>query len=316
MKLGLVGIGAIATKQHMPALKDNPDIELVAAASHEGSAPGVPNFSSLSEMLAGAEVEAVALCVPPAARHALAREAIASGRHVFMEKPPTMTLGALNDLTAMAAAAGVTLFASWHSRHAAAVAPLKAALGEANLRAVTVEWKENVRVFHPGQRWIWEPGGFGVFDPGINAFSILTEALPRPLMVRDATHYVPANAATPIRAELAFADTAGVPLSATFDFDHRDEAIWSIVVESDAGTFTLSEGGKRLTRDGAVLVDEEDIEYGSLYDHFVALVTEGRSDVDARPLQLVADCMLLARVVTVEPFVDDGAEGSSGAASG
>jgi D-galactose 1-dehydrogenase len=26
----------------------------------------------------------------------------------------------------------------------------------------------------PGQRWIWEPGGFGVFDPGINAFSIAT----------------------------------------------------------------------------------------------------------------------------------------------
>ena len=39
-------------------------------------------------------------------------------------------------------------------------------------------WKEDVHHWHPGQRWIWEPGGFGVFDPGINALSVLTEILP------------------------------------------------------------------------------------------------------------------------------------------
>ncbi len=37
--------------------------------------------------------------------------------------------------------------------------------------------KEDVRRWHPGQDWIWEAGGFGVFDPGINALSILTEVL-------------------------------------------------------------------------------------------------------------------------------------------
>jgi D-galactose 1-dehydrogenase len=43
---------------------------------------------------------------------------------------------------------------------------------------VNVIWREDVRVWHPGQDWIWQPGGLGVFDPGINALSIITHILP------------------------------------------------------------------------------------------------------------------------------------------
>jgi D-galactose 1-dehydrogenase len=46
-----------------------------------------------------------------------------------------------------------------------------------------VEWKEDVRQWHPGQQWIWQPGGLGVFDPGINALSIVTWMLPRPIFL-------------------------------------------------------------------------------------------------------------------------------------
>ena len=45
------------------------------------------------------------------------------------------------------------------------------------IRRVECTWKEDVRVWHPGQAWIWEPG-IGVFDPGINALSVLTRILP------------------------------------------------------------------------------------------------------------------------------------------
>ena len=47
------------------------------------------------------------------------------------------------------------------------------------LRRGRITGKEDVHFWHPGQRWIFEPGGFGVFDPGINALSILTDILPR-----------------------------------------------------------------------------------------------------------------------------------------
>ena len=43
---------------------------------------------------------------------------------------------------------------------------------ERTIRTLTVAWKEDVRIWHPGQAWIWKAGGLGVFDPGINALSI------------------------------------------------------------------------------------------------------------------------------------------------
>jgi len=52
-------------------------------------------------------------------------------------------------------------------------------ISERSIDRVTVAWCENVRQWHPGQDWLWRPGGFGVFDPGINALSIITVDPPR-----------------------------------------------------------------------------------------------------------------------------------------
>ena len=122
LKLGIVGIGEIARKQHLPVIAAHPDVTLVAAASHHGTVPHVPTLPTTGEMIdAVPEVEAVVLCVPPSARYEAAREAISRRRHVFLEKPPGTTVAEVRDLAAQAEAAGVTLFASWHSRFAPAV---------------------------------------------------------------------------------------------------------------------------------------------------------------------------------------------------
>ncbi|BBI53534.1 hypothetical protein HORIV_59550 [Vreelandella olivaria] len=97
-----------------------------------------------------------------------------------MKKPPGATLSEVEDLIATAAKQGVSLFAAWHSRFAPGVAQAKQWLRERQVQRVEIEWKEDVRVWHPGQAWIWQPGGMGVFDPGINALSIATEILPQP----------------------------------------------------------------------------------------------------------------------------------------
>src|SRR3546814_6448955 len=64
-------------------------------------------------------------------------------------------------------------------------------------RRVDIVWKEDVRRWHPGQQWIWEAGGFGVLDPGINALSIATRILPRHFYLRDGLPEIPANRAAP-----------------------------------------------------------------------------------------------------------------------
>jgi D-galactose 1-dehydrogenase len=168
--------------------------------------------------------------------------------------------------------------------------------------SVRIAWKEDVRVWHPGQAWIFEPGGLGVFDPGINALSILTRILPQPLFVTSADLAFPANRDAPIAATLALSDAQGLKITAEFDFRQTGPQSWDIDLDTDGGPVTLSMGGARLRAGGKQLVDAADAEYAGLYHRFRELAATGESDVDLAPLQLVADAFLLGRRRTVEPF--------------
>lgn len=303
IRLGLVGLGQIARSQHLGAIAAAPGFELVAAASRQGTLPGLPVFNSLDAMLASdVELDAVALCTPPQDRHALAAEALEAGLHVLLEKPPGASISELGPLVAKAERSRRTLFATWHSRFAPAVAPARAFLARHRPRSVEIIWKEDVRVWHPGQDWIFEPGGLGVFDPGINALSILTAIMPEPVFVTRASLSFPANRQAPIAAALDLADGSGLPIHAELDFRQEGEQSWDIQVETEAGRLTLASGGATLSHDGRILVDEPEREYAEIYRRFEALIAEGRSDVDLAPLTLVADAFMLGRRLTVEPF--------------
>ncbi|TCP33381.1 Gfo/Idh/MocA family oxidoreductase [Sphingomonas sp. BK235] len=309
IRLALVGMGKIAHDQHLPAIAGNDDIELVATVSRHGEpVDGLPFFPNV-EALAASEVavDAVALCTPPQVRRAIAQFAIEQGWHVFLEKPPGATLAEVTALRDAATARGVSLFASWHSRYADGVEPARAWLAGRAVKRATITWREDVRVWHPGQDWIWEPGGFGVFDPGINALSIATRILPRPFFVETAELDVPSNRAAPIAARVAFRDTAGSAVAMDLDFRQEGPQHWDIEVETDAGTLLLAKGGSVLTIDGAEALAHDAAlhgEYPGLYRRFAEIVRAGESDVDVAPLRLVADAFLRGRHISVEPFVE------------
>lgn len=303
IRLAIVGLGKIARDQHVPAIGATAGIELAAVASRNASLDGVAHYATLEELLARApEIDAVALCIPPQPRRSQAMAALAAGKHVLLEKPPGATVSEIAPLLAHAREQGRTLFASWHSRHAPAVVPARAFLARHQPRSVAITWKEDVRIWHPGQDWIFEPGGLGVFDPGINALSILTAILPEPVFLTGAELTFPANRQAPIAADLVLASESGLPIRAAFDFRPTGEQTWSIHVETEAGTLRLDSGGARLGHDDQVLVDEPEREYAGIYRRFVALIGEGSCDVDLAPLALVADAFLVGRRRIVEPF--------------
>ena len=127
---------------------------------------GLPNFNDLSALIEGVpDVAAVALCTPPQVRFAIAREALERGLHVLLEKPPGITVSEVVALERIAKEKGVTLFASWHSRHARGVEPARDWLRNRHIQRIMVTWKEDVRVWHPGQTWIWKAGGLGYSIP-------------------------------------------------------------------------------------------------------------------------------------------------------
>ena len=306
IRVAIVGLGKIARDQHISAIAETAGIELAAIVSRNASIDGIKHFATLDELLDRVpDIDAVALCTPPQGRQAQAATALKAGKHVLLEKPPGATVSELTPLIAEARQTGHTLFATWHSRFAPAVEAARAFLASRQIRSVVVEWKEDVRVWHPGQAWIWEPGGFGVFDPGINALAILTRILPRPFFLTEAELSYPGNRATPIAANLAFSDGTGVPILAEFDWRQTGPQTWDIRVETDAGRLTLSFGGSRLVHDGQTLVDEEQAEYRGIYQRFVELITSRVSDVDLSPLVHVADAFMLGRRREVEPFIEE-----------
>lgn len=303
--IGIVGVGKIARDQHLPVIQASSQFRLVASASRNAGVQGVPGYRALPEMLdAHPELEAVSLCTPPQGRYAIAAQALARGKHVMLEKPPASTLTEVEALRDEAERAGRTLFATWHSRYAPCVEAARRWLEGRRIVSVRIDWREDVRRWHPGQAWIWEPGGLGVFDPGINAFSIATRILPRPLFFQQGVLRFPENRQAPVAAQLSYRDSAGAPVEVGLDWLQTGEQIWDIEVETDVGTLRLRQGGSRMEVDGALVEEAPEAEYAGLYARFARLIAEGRSDVDVSPLRLVADAFLGARREIVEPFVD------------
>ncbi len=304
-RIALAGLGKIARDQHVPALAASPAFELVAVASPHNQLAGVPGYSDIHALLdAVPDLAAIAICTTPQVRFGIARAALDYGCHVLLEKPPGMTVSEVLALIDVAKSMGVVLFASWHSRHANGVEPARAWLAERTVRGVNVVWKEDVRVWHPGQTWIWKAGGLGVFDPGINALSILTRILPGNLALNDAELSYPANCATPIAARLALTTTAGAAVQMELDFLHSGAPSWDINVDTDRGRLSLQNGGSLLHIDDQPVAVPQGSEYPGLYAHFAELIRTGRSDVDLAPLQLVADAFLCGRRVEVAAFVE------------
>jgi D-galactose 1-dehydrogenase len=307
--IAIIGLGKISQDQHVPVIGKDPRFRLAGVVSQRGlSVEGVPTYRTPADLYAAAaDLDAVAICTPPSARHAIACEALAAGKHVLLEKPPTQTGAEFHDLVQRAGAAGRVIFATWHSRYNAAVDAARRRLAGRRLRTLHIEWKEDVRRWHPGQEWIWEPGGFGVFDPGINALSILTRIMPAPVFVTAAELEFPANRETPIAATLVMASpdscVDGGSLTAAFDWRQAGDQTWTITAETAGGErLELSFGGSRLAVDG-VLVEEQPMEeYEAIYRRFAGLLDAGESDMDGAPFQLVSDAFLVGRRRAVGAF--------------
>jgi D-galactose 1-dehydrogenase len=300
MKIALVGIGKIAVDQHVPSIAVSDDWNLAATVSRSGTVNGVPAYTDLDTMLAeNPEIGVVSLCLPPVPRFEYAAACLRAGRHVMLEKPPGATLAEVYALEAMARGMGKTLFATWHSRMAKGVQAAKAALADKTIEAGRIDWQENVRQWHPNQDWVFDPGGMGVLDPGINALSILTEVLPTPVHLKSAMLHVPTNRQTPIQAEMVF--SGGI--TASFDWLKEGIQTWEQSFTTTDGTNVhLLEGGNRCIVDGTEQPVAELGEYAALYARMSQLIATGMSDVDLSPMVHVADIMTLARRETAPAF--------------
>lgn len=302
IRIALIGYGKIAHDEHRPAIEGDDRFTLVAVAGGRREVPDrVRRFEDHHALLGalGGQLDAVAICTPPGPRHAIARDCLAAGFDVLLEKPPAATLGELDDLVAIARRLGQTLYAAWHSQHAPAVAPARQALAGKQVRAIEIVWAEDARRWHFGQDWVLGPGGFGVLDAGINAFSIASRILPEPLMIDEATLMTPAGRGSPIAASIAF---LGPDRTASLDWRATVERRTIAIATEDGTSLVIADGGMSLSLDGTDQRLERRGEYPPMYARFAELIARRETEADIAPLRLVADICLVAARETVETF--------------
>jgi len=109
LRIGIVGCGKIAD-QHLVAISRIPDCAVVAVCDREirmaqqlGERFGIPAvFADCGEMLLSASPDVVHVTTPPQSHFPLARQCLEAGRHVYLEKPFTLTAAEAQDLIAIA----------------------------------------------------------------------------------------------------------------------------------------------------------------------------------------------------------------------
>jgi predicted dehydrogenase len=297
LRIGLIGFGHVARARHIPAIAGDNRFALVAIANNMPveTLVEVPIYNDHDELLADPNVDAVAICTPPAVRADIALAALAAGKHALLEKPPCATMDELELLDKVAAERGLTLFTAWHSQHNTAVEVARELLATRRVSHLVATWHEDVERTHPGQHWIFQPKGFGVFDAGSNALSILTRILPNRIAVTDANFVVRSGDAMPIAARVSFRIDDSDDNVADLDWRVRHDSR-NIAVRCEDGTeLSLSRSGRHLHVNGAPLVEDANSEYPRLYSHFFRVVANHDRDVDDRPLQLIVDAFHAAK---------------------
>jgi UDP-N-acetyl-2-amino-2-deoxyglucuronate dehydrogenase len=197
MRFALVGAGVIGA-HHGRVLSELADrIELTAvvdiqlerakqlAAEHDGQA-----FSSLSEALAEADIDAVSICTPTGRHGEGAIEALEAGKHVLIEKPAEVTVAKTDEIIAAQRRAGklVTVISQHRfdpSTEVTVEAIRRGELGRLTTGIASIDWWRGQGYYDSGDwRGTWAlDGGGALMNQGVHTVDLLLATMGRPVEV-------------------------------------------------------------------------------------------------------------------------------------
>lgn len=120
IRVGIVGFGMAARVFHAPLISSVNGLELVAVVErHANEAamryPGIATYRSLDEMLADASLGLIVVATPSGTHFEVARQVIAAGKHLVVDKPVAMRSSEIAELMRLAAERNVKLV-PFHNR--------------------------------------------------------------------------------------------------------------------------------------------------------------------------------------------------------
>lgn len=126
LKAAIYGLGRWGNRL-TDAVRASSEIRIVKGVSRDparhaeySAKYGIPVVASYDEVLADPQVDAVVLATPHSMHHAQIVQAARAGKHIYVEKPFTLTRVSAEEAVAACRAAGVTLSVGFNRRHAPA----------------------------------------------------------------------------------------------------------------------------------------------------------------------------------------------------
>jgi len=123
LRLGVIGLGSAFERFHLPALERVAEIEIVALADADpercrriAANLGAVRCHADASSLIASELDAVAVCVPPADHAAVSLEVLRAGRHLFLEKPIALSIEEANRLVEASRRAPVVAMTGFNLR--------------------------------------------------------------------------------------------------------------------------------------------------------------------------------------------------------
>jgi len=165
VRIGQVGLGYWGTNL-VRNFDDLADLRWLCDASAERREqfarryPGARVTDSLDEMIADPELDAVVIATPVPTHHALARQALEAGKHVFVEKPPAMRASEMEELVALAEERGLVLMPGHLLLYHPGVHKLKELVDSGQLGDVLCVYgnRQNLGIVRENENALWSLG--------------------------------------------------------------------------------------------------------------------------------------------------------------
>ncbi|MDH3197874.1 MAG: Gfo/Idh/MocA family oxidoreductase [Candidatus Krumholzibacteria bacterium] len=182
LRIGVIGCGywgpnLIRNFSHLP------DSEVVICADLDAKRlehmrllyPHVQTTLDYKEVLARADVNAVAVATPPQAHCSLALEALAAGKHVFVEKPLALSSGEGAKMVGLAGERGLTLMVGHTFVYTAAVNKVKELIRSGELGEILYvsTTRVNLGLFQESINVVWD-----LAPHDVSILNYILEAMP------------------------------------------------------------------------------------------------------------------------------------------
>jgi predicted dehydrogenase len=299
--IGLVGFGSIG-KVQSDVLRSGLTVNsfhLVAVCDLLPKDIDNPFYTDYQAFLERSDMFAVSIATPT--HYDLALQAIKTGKHVVIEKPPTLSLLQLYEIEQAGKEANVTVFTAYHACYRPEVEALRKELAGKQVRLVNVTYREDVLHYCDPNGWIFNPeiAGGGVFmSSGINPVSIIYDVLPKiDLKVTKVELETPNGFDVESKGVVEFVFSGGQG-KLDMDWFHQGTETRLIEIRTNENVYIIDIVKGKLTKDGQVIAGDNNasrqtvdqhLEYEGVFKKFHDLIVAHESMVRKDELRFVLD---------------------------